>query len=178
MGLMDRVKAQASQLAQQAQDAAQEGRAKLDQAQSNRRGDILLRQLGVLVYLDRTGRGSPDTQAKIEQVLNDINAHERQNGLNLSEQPQAFPFQGQSAQQPGQPAQPFGGPPPGAGPAPQPSTQFPGPASTQFPDDPSTPPAGGMPSVDTNRQFFPRPEDPAPDAGPSGEGVTGFPPEA
>jgi hypothetical protein len=174
MGLMDRVKAQASQLAQQAQEAAQEGRAKLDQAQSYRRGDVLLRQLGLLVYLDRTGRGAADTQTRIEQLLSDINAQERQNGLNLSEQPQTFPFQGQPGQQGS-----YGGPPPGAGPAPQPSTQFPDAASTQFPDAPGTPPpAGGMPPVDTNRQFFPRPEDPAPEAGPPAGGVTGFPPEA
>ncbi len=50
MGLMDRVKAQAAQLAQQAQDAAQEGKNRLDQAQTGRRGDMLLRQLGALVY--------------------------------------------------------------------------------------------------------------------------------
>jgi hypothetical protein len=177
MGLMDRVKAQASQLAQMTQDAAQEGRAKLDQAQSYRRGDVMLRQLGVLVYLDRTGRGSPDTQAKIEQLLGDINEHERQNGLNLSEQPQPFGFPGQPGTQAGQPGQP-------GQPGPQGQPGQPGPfggpqASTQFPDAGSTPPpAGGMPPVDTTRQFFPRPEDPAPGTGEGAGGVSGFPPEA
>jgi hypothetical protein len=87
MGLMDRVKAQATQLAQKTQEAAQEGKARLDQAQANRRGDVLLRQLGVAVYQDRTGRGSPDSETKIDQLISDLSAHERENGLNLGDQP-------------------------------------------------------------------------------------------
>jgi hypothetical protein len=105
MGLMDRVKAQASQLAQQAMDATQEGKARLDQAQAGRRGDAMLRQLGALVLAERTGRGGPDTQAKINQLVNDISAHEQANGLNLTADPgSAFqgggssPFQGGQAQ--------------------------------------------------------------------------------
>src|SRR5215472_8404637 len=96
MGLMDKVKAQANQLAQKTQEAAQEGKARIDQAQANRRGDALLRQLGAAVYADRTGRGTPDTQAKIEQLVSEISAHEQANGLNLT-----------SPQQPGAP-QPSG----------------------------------------------------------------------
>jgi hypothetical protein len=105
MGLMDRVKAQASQLAQQAMDATQEGKAKLDQAQAGRRGDAMLRQLGALVLADRTGRGTPDTQAKIDQLVNDISAHEQSNGLNLTADPASTfpgpapsPFQGGQTQ--------------------------------------------------------------------------------
>jgi hypothetical protein len=74
MGLMDRVKAQANQLAQMTQDAAQEGRNRIDQAQAARRGDALLRQLGAAVFADRTGRGTPDSQAKIEQLIGEISA--------------------------------------------------------------------------------------------------------
>lgn len=84
MGLMDKVKAQATQLAQKTQEAAQEGKAKLDQAQANRRGDMLLRQLGAAVYAERTGRGAADTQATIDQLVSTISAHERENGLNLT----------------------------------------------------------------------------------------------
>jgi hypothetical protein len=87
MGLMDRVKAQATQLAQKTQEAAQEGMAKFDQAQANRRGDALLRQLGVAVFAERTGRGTSDSQAKIDKLIADISAHEQANGLNLSDQP-------------------------------------------------------------------------------------------
>src|SRR5215813_11995934 len=39
MGLMDRVREQAAQLAQKTQEAAQEGRVMLDQAQARRRAD-------------------------------------------------------------------------------------------------------------------------------------------
>jgi hypothetical protein len=85
MGLMDRVRAQATQLAQQAQDAAQGGKARLDQAQAGRRGDVLLRQLGALVFAERTGRGTADSQAKIDQLISEISAHESQNGLNLAD---------------------------------------------------------------------------------------------
>jgi hypothetical protein len=90
MGLMDRVKAQATQLAQKTQEAAAEGKARLDQAQANRRGDALLRNLGAVVYAERTGRGGPDSQAKIDKLIDDLSAHEKENGLNLAgDQPQA-----------------------------------------------------------------------------------------
>jgi hypothetical protein len=109
MGLMDRVKAQASQLAQQAMDATQEGKAKLDQVQAGRRGEAMLRQLGALVFAERTGRGTPDSQSKIDQLVNDISAHEQSNGLNLTADPASTfpgpapsPFQGGQAQGGGQ----------------------------------------------------------------------------
>lgn len=105
MGLMDKVKAQANQLAQQTRDAAEQGKAKLDQAQANRRGDQMLRQLGALVYAERTGSGTPDSQAKIDQLINDISAFERENGINLTASPSA---------QTGVPPQ-QGGPPPAGG---------------------------------------------------------------
>jgi hypothetical protein len=85
MGLMDKVKAQATQLAQKTQEAAQEGKARLDQAQASRRGDALLRQLGALVFAERTGRGTPDSQAKIDQLISNISTYEQENGLNLAQ---------------------------------------------------------------------------------------------
>ena len=85
MGLMDKVKAQATQLAQKTQEAAQEGKARLDQAQASRRGDTLLRQLGVLVFAERTGRGTPDSQAKIDELISTISTFEQENGLNLAQ---------------------------------------------------------------------------------------------
>ncbi len=140
MGLMDKVKAQANQLAQKTQEAAQEGRAKLDQAQANRRGDALLRQLGALVFAERTDRGTSDSQAKIDQLITDISAHERENGLNLAAQPQA------TVPQPGFPASPSGQGssggtfPPGGDAAPDSGTSFPPPGQTFFPPpDDSTP---------------------------------------
>jgi uncharacterized phage infection (PIP) family protein YhgE len=119
MGLMDRVKAQATQLAQKTQEAAQEGKARLDQAQANRRGDVLLRQLGAVVFAERTGRGAEDSQAKIDELISSISAHEREFGLNLSQT--APPTQSDSGGQPGsqssyQPGQGTSYPPPGGDP--------------------------------------------------------------
>ena len=37
-----------------------------------------------LVFAERTGRGTPDSQAKIEELISAISAHERENGLNLA----------------------------------------------------------------------------------------------
>ena len=164
MGLMDRVKAQAAQIAQQAQEAAQEGRARIDLAQASRRGDALLRQLGAAVFAERTGRGAADSQAKIDQLINDISAYERENGLDLASPPQ--PASGQPGFPPATPG-PFGGPPQGSAPAPSPgASSFPGPGGPAFPDAGGSPPpdAGSMPSVDTTTSFFPAPGD-ADDAG-------------
>jgi hypothetical protein len=160
MGLMDKVKAQATQLAQKTQEAAQEGKAKLDQAQANRRGDALLRQLGAAVFADRTGRGGPDSQAKIDQMINDIATHERENGLNLA---------GDQSQQPGVPQQNFPADPPSPFPGPAAST-FPDAGTSSFPDAGSTgfPDQGSTPSKDAGPSAFP-------DSGTGGQNF--FPPE-
>ena len=100
MGLMDKVKAQAGQLAQKTQETAREGKARLDQAQANRRADMLLRNLGALVYAERTNRGTPGTDDQINKLIGDISAHEAENGINLSLEksanvpPQGGPEQG------------------------------------------------------------------------------------
>jgi len=75
MGIMDRVKPLANQVSQKTQEAAREGKARLDQAQANRQADVLLRNLGALVYAERTGRGTADTQAEINKQIADIQAH-------------------------------------------------------------------------------------------------------
>jgi hypothetical protein len=187
MGLMDRVRAQATQIAQQAQEAAQEGKARLDQAQAGRRGDMMLRQLGALVFAERTGRGTADSQARIDQLISEISAHESQNGLNLADPSQAGFGQslfGQSVfgQASGQP--PAGQPAPGEASAGQPAPGEPAPGQSGFgqsesgqqapgpqPDSPAGPqdapgqsaqPPGGtatMPPVDTTTSFFPAPDE-------------------
>jgi len=84
MGLMDKVKAQASVLAQKGQETAREGKVKFDQAQAKRRADVMLRNLGALVYAERTGRGTPGTQADIDRLVADIKAHEAEHGISLA----------------------------------------------------------------------------------------------
>jgi hypothetical protein len=186
MGLMDKVKAQATMAAQKAQEAAQQGKDKLDQAQATRRGDAMLRQLGAAVFAERTGRGGPDSQAKIEQLISEISAHERANGLNLAgdQSQQAAP---QPNFPPADPPSPFPGPPagttPGAGTSSFPdagSTSFPDAGPTAFPDAGSDagptafPDAGPAASRDTSAMFFP-----ASESGSEAEpgGTSSFPPE-
>jgi hypothetical protein len=84
MGLMNRVKAQATELAQKTQDTA---KAKLDEAQAKRRGDALLRSLGAAVYAERTGRGDADATAQIDKLVSEISAHESETGVNLADPP-------------------------------------------------------------------------------------------
>jgi len=163
MGLMDRVKAQAQQIAQQTMEAAEQSRARLDQAQAGRRGDVLLRQLGVVVYADRTGRGTPDSQAKIDQLINDISAYERENSLNLTEQSTVPP---QPTFQPGWPS-PYPGGQSANEYGPSPFAGSAGSAQTSFPD------AGSTTSPGSGSSFPDTGEASAPGYG----GPTAFPPE-
>jgi hypothetical protein len=163
MGLMDKVKAQATQLAQQTKEAAEQGKAKLDQAQASRRGDAMLRQLGVAVFAERTGRGTPDSQTKIDQLINDISTYERENGLNLTD-PSSGASVPQSPVFPPDPASPY--------PGPAPRNEYPGGGAadagpTAFPD-----PSTGFPPSGQN--FFP----PSGDAGSPPASGAGFPPES
>jgi hypothetical protein len=85
MGLIDRVREQAAQVAQKAgqatQDAAQQGKARLDQAQAKRRADAMFRDLGAAVYAERTGRGGTDTADKIERLVKALSEQEASQGL-------------------------------------------------------------------------------------------------
>lgn len=83
MGLMDKMKAQATQISQKAQETARDGKVKFDQAQAKRRADAMLRNLGALVYAERTGRAAADCQAQIDKLIADISAHEEENGISL-----------------------------------------------------------------------------------------------
>ena len=122
MGLMDRVKAQATEMAQQ-------GKAKYGQVQATRRADAMLRNLGAVVFQERTGRGAPDSQAQIDKLVADLSAHEAANGINLSPEP-TDPPGSPGAGQPGagQPGSPGTGQPQGGGAGP--STTFPPEAGT------------------------------------------------
>jgi hypothetical protein len=161
MGLMDKVKAQANQLAQKTQEAAQEGKAKLDQAQANRRGDALLRQLGAAVYAERTGRATAESQAKIEELIGVISAHERENGLNLTSQT--------GVPQPAAPADPSNPPPGPAG------SQYPPAGGATDAGTPFPPPGGGQ---DAGVSFPPPGQSFFPPPGDGDSGTSGFPPSS
>jgi hypothetical protein len=74
MPLFDKVKEQAAQAAQKAQGAAQKGQAKIDEAQTKRREDALFRDLGALVYAERTGTAGPGDAGEIERLVGEISA--------------------------------------------------------------------------------------------------------
>src|SRR5260370_9651056 len=79
---MDKVKAQANALAQQ----ANAGMAKLDNLPVQRKSDALLRSLGVAVLADRTGRGNPGAGEEIDRLFAEITQHEATNGIDLVKQ--------------------------------------------------------------------------------------------
>jgi hypothetical protein len=110
MGLMDRVRDQAAQLAQKTQEAAQEGRVMLDQAQARRRADAMFRDLGAAVYAERTGRGGPDGAAKIDRLVKALSRQEAEQGLGDSGSAQS----GQNSSDPPPSAKEDSDPPPSA----------------------------------------------------------------
>ena len=85
MGLIDRFREQAAQVAQRTaqvtQEAAQQGKVKFDQAQAKRRADAMFRDLGAAVYAERTGRGGTDTADKIERLVKALSQQEAEQGL-------------------------------------------------------------------------------------------------
>lgn len=83
MSLMDKVKAQATQIAHKTQETARESKVKYDQAQAKRRADVMLRNLGAVVYAEHTGRGTGDSQAQVDKLVADIKTHEAENGISL-----------------------------------------------------------------------------------------------
>jgi hypothetical protein len=93
MGLIDRFREQAAQVAQRTaqatQDAAQQGKAKFDQAQAKRRADAMFRDLGAAVYAERTGRGGTDTADKIERLVKALSQQEAEQGLGDTDAPAA-----------------------------------------------------------------------------------------
>jgi hypothetical protein len=80
MGLMDKVKTQATQIADKAQQAGQVGQAKIAEMQAKKRADALLLELGGLHYLDRAGRPAPDGEARIASLVDRIKGHEAEYG--------------------------------------------------------------------------------------------------
>jgi hypothetical protein len=108
MGLMDKAKAQATVLAQKTQEAAREGKARLDQAQAARQADTMLRNLGALVYAERTGRAAPDSPDQITRLISTISAHEAQHGINLAAQAAPPPPESGGVPPQGGPAGPDG----------------------------------------------------------------------
>ena len=105
MGFLDKAKGQAQVLAAKAQEGVKTGQEKLEQVQAARRADAMMRDLGVAVFLERTGRGSAQTTADAERLVAELSAHEAEHGIDAS--PKTQPAQAPAGEaQPGQAAPP------------------------------------------------------------------------
>ncbi|HVC70875.1 MAG TPA: hypothetical protein VNC61_11535 [Acidimicrobiales bacterium] len=80
MGLMDKVKAQATQLADKAQQAGQAGQAKLADIQAKRKGDALLLELGGELYNQKVGRADGQAESRIAGLVARLQAFEAEHG--------------------------------------------------------------------------------------------------
>lgn len=77
MGFMDKVKAQAEQVAGKAQQGLAQGQAKLNDMQVRRHADALLRDLGAAYYAEQRSSGD---HAAVEQALAAVDAHVAEHG--------------------------------------------------------------------------------------------------
>jgi len=80
MGLLDKVKAQATAATEMAKDAAAKGQAKMNDAQAKKTADGMLRDLGAAFYATKTGRSTPATDGEIAQLVTSLQAHESEHG--------------------------------------------------------------------------------------------------
>jgi hypothetical protein len=80
MGLLDKLKAQATAATAVAKDAAQKGQAKLDEVQAKKAADGLLRDLGAAFYATKTGRATPSTDSDIDRLVAALQTHEAEHG--------------------------------------------------------------------------------------------------
>ncbi|MGA9776036.1 MAG: hypothetical protein WBU92_08980 [Candidatus Dormiibacterota bacterium] len=72
MGLMDKLKGQAEQIAAQAREGTAQVQARVDQAQAKRATDGLLRELGAAYYAEQRQGGPHDA---VEQALAALDSH-------------------------------------------------------------------------------------------------------
>lgn len=93
MGLMDKLKVQAEQVAARAQQGGAQMQVKFDQVQAKRASDALLRDLGVAYYAEQRQEGGHEA---VEQALAALDAHASQHGtIDASTTgPQPAPTQG------------------------------------------------------------------------------------
>jgi len=77
---MDKVKSQASQLAEKAQHGVEAGQAKLADIQAKKKADAMLLELGGIVYLDKTGRADATSGPRSAELMDLLQKHEAEHG--------------------------------------------------------------------------------------------------
>ncbi len=83
MGFMDKMKEQAAVVTAVAKDTAQKGQSKVEEVQAKRAADEVLRQLGLVVFLEKAGRGdetTEGTEAKIAHHVETLKEYEAEFG--------------------------------------------------------------------------------------------------
>jgi hypothetical protein len=80
MELMDKIKSQASVLAEKAQVTAKAGQDRLSQMKSKRQADSLLLELGGLTYLSQTGRAQAGGDARAQEITTQLQTYEAEHG--------------------------------------------------------------------------------------------------
>jgi hypothetical protein len=134
MGLMDKVKAQATVLADKAQTGMQQGQVKLQEMQTSKQVDHLLRDLGAYVFLSERNRAQPDGEAKVATIMGQLDALEASgNPVTVSVDPTATPPEGAVPQ-------PHVEPETGSAPPPPPPADVPPPTGSTIPKS-----GGGLP---------------------------------
>jgi hypothetical protein len=74
MKLVEKMKAQAAQAAEKAQEGLRTGQAKIEEAQTKKKADALLRDLGALAYAERTGQATEATAAEAQRLVAELQA--------------------------------------------------------------------------------------------------------
>ena len=77
---MDKVKEQAAVAKEVAKSTADKGQAAIDAAQAKSAADKVLRQLGLQILLERTGRGTATTEGAIEDSIKLLTEYEAEHG--------------------------------------------------------------------------------------------------
>lgn len=117
MGLLDKAKG----LADQAMAKADEAMNSASSGGVGKQADAYLRDLGVLAYLEATGRPAPDAEMQRERCMTALGQLEGQGPLNLAMGSVAPPPPGAAAGAPPPPGAAAAPPPPGAAAPPPPS---------------------------------------------------------
>lgn len=80
MGLMDKVKASATQIADKAHEGIAAGQAKVEDTLAKRKADAMLLEIGGLVYTQRVGRAAGDVDTRLADLVSQLQAHEAEHG--------------------------------------------------------------------------------------------------
>ena len=78
MGLLDKAKEQATKVAHKAQEGVKAGQEKIEDVQVKRKTEALMRDLGSIVYAQRTGTPEGDPEAEISRIVAEIQELEAQ----------------------------------------------------------------------------------------------------